>query len=388
MPKADASRPARSARAGWPLQVALVAASALVAWAGVRWWKAGPGPSRVAETAADSTAAPASQAGPKWASSTPPGHSPEGMAWIPGGEFSMGSVDPRGLPQGGRDPMTDARPIHRVAVDGFWIDRTEVTNDQFAAFVRATDYQTVAERVPKAEDFPGAPPENLVAGSVVFTPPDRPVPLDDHYRWWTYVKGASWKHPLGPDSHIDGRGNDPVVQVAFEDAQAYARWAGKRLPTEAEWERAARGGLEGKPYSWGDELKPGGRWMANIWQGPFPVGNSAEDGHAGIAPVGQYPANGFGLHDMAGNVWEWCSDWYRADTYAQSAREGRVAPNPAGPSSGFDPSEPDQPKRVHRGGSFLCTDQYCARYMIGTRGKGEVSSASNHLGFRCIKPAG
>jgi formylglycine-generating enzyme len=260
-----------------------------------------------------------------------------------------------------------------------------VTNDQYAAFVRATDYKTVAERVPTLAEFPDAPPENLVAGSVVFTPPDRPVPLNDHYLWWTYVKGASWRHPRGPDSNINGRGDYPVVQVAFEDAEAYAKWAGKRLPTEAEWERAARGGLEGKPYSWGDELQPDGRWMANIWQGTFPSGDSAEDGFAGIAPVGKFPANGFGLHDMAGNVWEWCSDWYRPDTYARDARAARVALNPKGPSSGFDPSEPYQPKRVHRGGSFLCTDQYCTRYMIGTRGKGEVSSASNHLGFRCVK---
>jgi formylglycine-generating enzyme required for sulfatase activity len=283
--------------------------------------------------------------------------------------------------------MGDARPIHRVAVDGFWIDKTEVTNDQFAKFVEATGYVTVAERVPTAAEFPNAPPENLVAGSVVFTPPAQPVPLDNHYRWWVYVKGANWRHPTGPTSNLSGRGNVPVVQVAFDDVEAYARWAGKRLPTEAEWERAARGGLVAKPYAWGDDLTPNNQWMANIFQGRFPASDSADDGYAGIAPVAQFPPNGYGLFDMAGNVWEWCSDWYRVDTYARDGRSAKVTLNPKGPSSGYDPSEPDQPKRVHRGGSFLCTEQYCTRYMIGTRGKGEVSSASNHLGFRCVKAA-
>jgi formylglycine-generating enzyme required for sulfatase activity len=307
------------------------------------------------------------------------------MVWIPGGEFSMGCLDPRGLPHGGPDGMTDARPIHRVHVDGFWMDQFEVTNDQFAAFVQATGYVTVAERTPTAAEFPGAPAENLVAGSVVFTPPSQPVPLDNHYRWWSYVKGASWRHPQGPSSGLEGRGNHPVVHVAYDDAEAYARWAGKRLPTEAEWEFAARGGLTGQPYAWGAELQPGGLWIANTWQGRFPVKDTGEDGFAGIAPVGQFPSNGYGLHDMAGNVWEWCSDWYRPDTYARIAAEGGVVPNPRGPSSSFDPAEPGQVKRVHRGGSFLCTEQYCTRYMIGTRGKGEVSSGSNHLGFRCVK---
>jgi formylglycine-generating enzyme required for sulfatase activity len=298
----------------------------------------------------------------------------------------MGCVDPRGLPHGGPDPMADARPVHRVRVDGFWMDRVEVTNRQFAAFVKATRYVTVAERTPTAAQFPGAPPENLVAGSVVFTPPVGPVPLDNHYRWWAYVKGANWRHPTGPSSSIDGRDDDPVVQVAYEDAQQYASWTGKRVPTEAEWEFAARGGLSGALYSWGNEFQPGGKWMANTWQGQFPVHDRGDDGCAGIARVGQFPANGYGLFDMAGNVWEWCSDWYRADTYAVAAAAG-VSVNPQGPSESLDPAEPGQPKRVHRGGSFLCTEQYCTRYMIGTRGKGEVTTGSNHLGFRCVKPA-
>ena len=314
------------------------------------------------------------------------GRAPHGMVWIPGGEFSMGCADPRGMPFGGDDPMADARPIHRVRLDGFWMDATEVTNAQFAEFVKATNYVTVAERPPRAEDFPNAPAENLVAGSIVFTPPAADVPLRDatgaaHLRWWAYVPGASWRHPTGPDSDIAGHDAEPVVHVAYEDAEAYAAWAGKRLPTEAEWEFAARGGLAGSPYPWGTEFLPGGRWMANTWQGRFPRENTAADGFTGLAPVGRYPANGYGLHDMSGNVWEWCSDWYRPDSYSRDAG----ATNPKGPADSFDPQEPGQPKRVQRGGSFLCSDQYCSRYIVGTRGKGEVSSATNHIGFRCVK---
>lgn len=330
----------------------------------------------------------ATLAGPASAPAVAPG----GMTWIPGGEFSMGCADPRGMPFGGTDPMVDARPIHRVRVGGFWMDATEVTNDQFAAFVKATGYVTVAERTPRAEDFPGAPPENLVAGSIVFTPPSDPVPLRDatgqaHLRWWAYVPGADWRHPSGPGSDLAGRGREPVVHVAWEDATAYARWAGKRLPTEAEWEFAARGGLSGAPYPWGTDFKPGGRWMANTWQGPFPGENTAADGFVGLAPVASFPANAYGLHDMSGNVWEWCADWYRPDTYAADAGPGgaRVAVDPRGPADSFDPQEPGQPKRVQRGGSYLCSDQYCSRYIVGTRGKGEISSATNHIGFRCVK---
>ena len=311
------------------------------------------------------------------------------MVWIPGGEFSMGCEDPRELPHGGPDGMPDARPIHRVSVDGFWMDRVEVTNRQYATFVKATGYVTVAERTPTAAEFPGAPPQNLVAGATVFSPPEQEVPLDNHYQWWSYVKGASWRHPEGPESSVLGREDYPVIQIAYEDAEAFAKWAGKRLPTETEWEFAARGGLAGKPYTWGDELNPGGKWMANTWQGKFPLKDTGEDGFAGVAPVAQFPPNGYGLFDMAGNVWEWCSDWYRPDGYAEctAGAQGRVTLNPQGPASSFDPYEPREPKRVHRGGSFLCAENYCTRYLVGTRGKGEVKTATNHLGFRCVKPA-
>jgi formylglycine-generating enzyme required for sulfatase activity len=301
----------------------------------------------------------------------------------------MGALDPRGTEHGGHDPMRDARPIHRVHVDGFWMDATEVTNAQFARFVKETGYVTVAEKAPTREEFPDAPADKLVAGSVVFSPTAEPVRLDNHYRWWNYVPGASWRHPTGPKSTLKGREKHPVVQVAYEDAAAYAAWAGGRLPTEAEWEFAARGGLAGNLYPWGDELRPGGRWMANIYEGHFPVEgrDSGEDGFAGLGPVAQYPPNAYGLYDVAGNAWEWVSDWYRADYYAALAAEPRPARNPRGPDSSLDPSEPGEKKRVHRGGSFLCTESYCSRYMIGTRGKGEVRSGANHLGFRIVRDA-
>jgi formylglycine-generating enzyme required for sulfatase activity len=315
----------------------------------------------------------------------PSAPAPEGMVWIPGGEFSMGAHDPPDMnDEVGMRATVDSRPIHRVYVDGFWMDATEVTNDAFAAFVNATGYVTVAERKPKAEDFPGAPPESLVPGSVVFTPPNHAVPLNDHFQWWAYVKGVSWRHPLGPDSTISGKGSYPVVHVAYEDAAAYATWAGRRLPTEAEWEFAARGGLTGAIYPWGNTFKVDGKWMANSHQGHFPDRDSGDDRFSGVAPVAQFPANGYGLFDAGGNVWEWVSDWYREDYYGQLAAAGGVARNPTGPSSSYDPSEPGQPKRVHRGGSFLCTDEYCSRYMVGTRGKGEISSGTNHLGFRTV----
>jgi formylglycine-generating enzyme required for sulfatase activity len=312
-----------------------------------------------------------------------PAKVPREMAWIPGGEFSMGAQNMGEMNAVGMQATRDSRPVHRVYVDGFFIDKTDVTNQQFAEFVKATGYVTVAERKPDAKDFPGAPPENLVAGSVVFSPPDHPVPLNNHFQWWSYVAGANWRHPQGPASNIAGKGNYPVVHIAYQDAEAYARWAGKRLPTEAEWEFAARGGLSGKLYAWGDEFRPNGKWMANTHQGHFPDKDTGEDNFVGIAPVAQFPANGYGLFDMAGNVWQWTSDWYRPDYYQQLKAAG-VARNPQGPDSSFDPSEPGQPKKVHRGGSFLCTDQYCSRYMVGTRGKGDVDTGTNHLGFRCV----
>jgi formylglycine-generating enzyme required for sulfatase activity len=267
------------------------------------------------------------------------------------------------------------------------MDATDVTNDKFEEFVKATGYITIAERAPTKEEFPTAPPENLVAGSVVFAPTTEPVPLDNHFQWWSYVHGANWRHPEGPQSDIKGKGTYPVVHIAYPDAVAYAKWAGKRLPTEAEWEFAARGGLVGKTYFWGDEFKPGGKHMANTYQGHFPVKDTGEDGFVGLSPVKSFPPNGYGLYDMAGNVWQWCSDWYRPDYYAQLAAAGGVARNPLGPDSPFDPSEPTEKKKVHKGGSFLCTDQYCTRYMVGTRGKGEATTGCNHLGFRCVKDA-
>ena len=410
----------QSQASGWLLPVAMVALSMGLVWALMTMVSGGPKvagktqtkaeptsdsdagqsekqASRSKETPAVGSAAVAksnssepgtSTFGPTQLASNPaPENPPAEMVWIPGGEFSMGCLDPRELPAGGPDAMNDARPIVRVRVDGFWMDQTEVTNAQFAKFVEATGYVTVAERIPKAEDFPGAPPENLVAGSVVFSPPENPVILDNHFQWWSYVPGANWRHPLGPQSSLAGNENYPVVQVAYEDAMAYCKWAGKRLPTEAEWEFAARGGTAGNIYAWGNEFRPDGKWMANTFQGQFPIRDTAQDGFAGIAPVGQFSTNPFGLQDMAGNVWEWCADWYRADYYQQLSQQQSPVPNPKGPADYWDPAEPSEAKRVHRGGSFLCTDQYCTRYMIGTRGKGEQSTGTNHIGFRCVRDA-
>ncbi len=293
-----------------------------------------------------------------------------GMVWIPAGEFSMGSDNPK---------FEDARPWHRVRLKGFWISATTVTNEEFAKFVRTTAYVTVAERKPNPADFPNVPLAKLVPGSLVFTPPDHPVELNDDSQWWKYVHGANWRHPEGPKSTIVGKDKYPVVQIAFEDAQAYARWAGKRLPTEAEYEYAERGGLSCKPYAWGDAFNPNGKNMANTFHGHFP---DKSDRHPGAAPVGSYPPNGYGLYDMSGNVWVWMSDWYQAEYYKSLAARGRVAVDPQGPPFSYDPKEPGVAKRVVRGGSFLCTDQFCSRYEVGGRGQDEPSSSANHIGFR------
>jgi formylglycine-generating enzyme required for sulfatase activity len=316
-----------------------------------------------------------------------PSKAPKGMVWIPGGEFSMGSnVEDESLCSI-KGITKDAAPIHRVYVDGYFMDETEVTNEQYAAFVKATGYITVAEQKPTKEEFPTAADEDLIAGSIVFSPTPSAVNLNDFLQWWAYVGGTDWRHPEGPGSSIKGREKYPVVQIAYEDAAAYAKWAGKRLPTEAEWEFAARGGKTGNLYAWGNTLKPKGKFQANIYQGHFPIkdGDTGEDGFTGIAPIAQYEPNSYGLYDMAGNVWELVNDWYSVDYYKSLSVNGKVAKNPQGPEAYNDPNDPNQIKKVHRGGSFLCTDQYCTRYMVGTRGKGEVRSAANHLGFRCVK---
>lgn len=310
--------------------------------------------------------------------SSPEGEPPPGMVWIPPGEFLMGSDDPM---------FADARPIHPVHVDGFWMDETEVINAAFAGFVEATGYVTIAERRPDPADYPGAPPDLLVPGSIVFTAPSAPVPLDSHVRWWSFVPGANWRHPDGPGSTIEGRDDHPVVHIAYDDAVAYAAWAGNRLPTEAEWEHAARGRKSQAPFVWGHEAHPAGGHPANIHQGIFPHQNTAEDGYVATAPVRAFPANDFALFGMSGNVWEWTSDWYRPDTYARrvQAAGGTTIRNPTGPADSFDPSEPGLAKRVQKGGSFLCTDQYCGRYRPGGRGKGDPTSAANHVGFRTVR---
>lgn len=310
-------------------------------------------------------------------------HIPQGMVLVPGGTFSMGAVNPVGITDGGQEPMGDARPIHRVYVDPFLMDAHEVTNAEFAAFVDATGYVTVAEKAPTREEFPNAPAEMLVAGSIVFAPPGSAVARNDYRQWWRWVEGANWRQPEGPGSSIADKDDLPVVHIAWEDAAAYAKWAGKRLPTEAEWEFAARGGRAGLLYPWGNQMQPQGQPVANTFQGQFPHNDLGEDGYVGIAPIGQYSANAYGLYDMGGNVWEWCADWYRPNYYA--GQTGAVARNPQGPTDSYDPAEPGLAKKVQRGGSFLCTDQYCTRYMVGTRGKGEWLSASNHIGFRCVK---
>lgn len=279
----------------------------------------------------------------------------------------------------GSENFPDSKPVHTVTVSSYWMDEHEVTNAQFARFVKATGYKTVAEQPLNPADYPGVPADKLVPGSAVFTPPTRPVDLTNPLQWWTYEEGADWMHPNGKKSAAKPQDNEPVVQVCFADALAYARWAGKRLPTEAEWEYGARAGKHFTDYYWGNELKPANKWAANIFQGSFPWKNTEDDGFKGVAPVKTFGANGFGLYDMEGNVWEWCNDFYRADAYQKSGND-----NPKGPADSYDPDEPNAEKHVQRGGSFMCSDDYCIRYKAGSRGKGETSSASNNLGFRCV----
>ena len=310
---------------------------------------------------------------------------PPGMVWVPGGEFTMGTDSDLG--------WAEEKPAHRVRVDGFWMDETEVTNTQFRRFVESTGYLTTAEKAPTLEEIlrqsrPGTPPppkEKLVAGSLVFTPTPGPVRLDDPSLWLKWTPGANWRHPEGPGSSIDGREHHPVVHVSWDDAVAYAKWAGKRLPTEAEWEFAARGGLDSKLYIWGDEPPGrGGKWQANIWQGDFPYRNRVEDGYQRTAPVKSYQPNGYGLYEMAGNVWEWCSDFYRADLYRSRAGQGVIV-NPTGPSSSYDPRHPYGPSRVQRGGSFLCSDGFCSRYRPSARHRCSPDTGMSHVGFRCVR---
>lgn len=317
------------------------------------------------------------------ASPPQPGTKPDGMVWIPGGEFTMGTDDP--------ESYEAERPAHRVRVDGFWMDATEVTNAQFRKFVEETGYITTAEKKPQWEEMkkvlpPGTPKPNddlLVPGSLTFTPPTYAISLDDYSQWWSWTKGADWKHPEGPGSNIDGKDNYPVVHVSYDDAVAYSKWAGKRLPTEAEWEFASRGAREGQRYSWGNEFKPAGKFMANTFQGTFPSRNESEDGFAGAAPVRSYEPNDFGLYDIIGNCWEWTSDYYDISYYATLAKSG-LAVNPKGPAKTNDPREPFSNKRVTRGGSFLCASDYCVNFRPSARQGSAYDTGMSHIGFRCV----
>lgn len=331
--------------------------------------------------------------GPPVSSTTAPSamRGPPGMAWIPAGEFTMGTDDAKA--------WSMEKPAHRVRISGFWMDTTEVTNAQFKRFVQATGYKTVAERTPDWEELKKQVPPStpkpaadvLQPGSLVFTPPDHAVPLNDIRQWWTWTHGADWRHPEGPKSTIEGRENHPVVQVAWEDVEAYAKWAGKRLPTEAEWEYAARGGLEGKKFVWGNEEVTDERPRCNIWQGQFPWKNTLNDQYLRTAPVKTFQPNGYGLYDMDGNVWEWCSDFFRADEYTRSRTERKGQPliDPQGPSDSWDPDEilANTPKRAIRGGSFLCHKNYCESYRPSARRGQTLDTSASHLGFRCAKSA-
>jgi formylglycine-generating enzyme required for sulfatase activity len=298
------------------------------------------------------------------------------MSHVPGGTFTMGS----------NDHYPEEAPTHRVRVDAFWIDRYAVTNREFAHFVDATGYVTLAERPANPADYPGAKPELLAPSSVMFRKAKERVDLANHYNWWIYVAGADWRHPRGPGSSVKGLWKHPVVHIAFEDAEAYAAWAGKALPTEAEWEFAARGGLEGAEFTWGDEFAPGNRHMANTWQGEFPWQNLLHDGYEGTAPVGSFPPNGYGLYDMAGNVWEWTTDWYQ--DHGCITKPCCTLENPRGgdAEASRDPRLPDVkiPRKVMKGGSHLCAPNYCRRYRPAARMPQGVDTSTCHLGFRCV----
>ena len=303
------------------------------------------------------------------------------MALIPGGTFLMGSDH----------HYPEEAPAHRVSVDSFLMDVTPVTNRQFAAFVAATNYRTFAEIPPRQEDYPGALPHMLRAGSLTFRPPTRPFSMTNHLHWWDYTFGACWRAPHGPGSSLDDLWDHPVVHVTHADALAYAQWAGKDLPTEAEWEYAARGGLDGAEYAWGDELTPGGRHFANTWQGRFPLENTQEDGFARTSPVKSYPPNGYGLYDMIGNTWEWTTDWYVPRHQADPAKACCIPRNPLGPAKGdsIDPADPAQiPRKVLKGGSHLCAPNYCRRYRPAARHPEPVDTSTSHVGFRCVRRSG
>lgn len=300
----------------------------------------------------------------------------DAMVKIPGGTFRMGSDN----------HYPEEAPAHQVRVNEFWIDTHAVTNTEFKRFVDATGYVTLAERPANPADYPGALPEMLVPSSVMFRKAAGPVDLGNHYNWWTYVAGADWRHPRGPESSLQGLSNHPVVHVAFEDAEAYAKWAGKALPTEAEWEYAARGGLVDAEFAWEGELMPGGKVMANTWQGQFPWQNLLEDGFEWTAPVGSFPPNGYGLYEMTGNVWEWTVDWYQDHGKIQHACCTLDNPRGGSPETSFDPRNPDLkiPRRVMKGGSYLCAPSYCRRYRPAARMPQTVDTSTCHLGFRCV----
>jgi len=307
----------------------------------------------------------------------------EEMVPIPAGSFMMGSAE----------FYAEEGPLREVEIESFAIDRGPVTVAQFASFIEKTGYLTVAERPPDPDDYPDADPSLLVEGSAVFQPTSRPVPLNDPSRWWAYVPGANWRHPWGPGTDNTNRQDHPVTHIAYEDAESYAKWVGKELPSEAEWEYAARGGLDGGVFAWGDEAHPGGLLMANFWQGDFPWRNTGARGWRGTTPVGLFPANGYGLYDMTGNVWEWTSDYYSPRGAGAEKGESPCCtlprnPRIQSPSASYDHGLPGAhiPRRVIKGGSHLCAPSYCLRYRPAARQPGAIDTSTSHIGFRCIEP--